>query len=86
MLHFFSILFHRLKKEAASAERAIVFNLSKLWGSLQCSPLSFFLSPKTILPFLSYLDIRATALVFTTDASFTATKFKIIIKLIPLNC
>ena len=71
MLHFFSILFQRLKKETASADAV---------------PFPYFLSPKTILPFLSYFDIRATALVFTTDASFTATKFKIIIKLIPLNC
>ena len=42
------------------------------------------LNLKTILS-SSYLFIRATAFDLTTDASFTATKFKIIIIPIPFN-
>ena len=70
MLQFLSNLFHGPKKWTTSPD-AVHFPL---------------LLPKTILPFFSfYLFIRATALLLTTDASFTATKFKIIIVLIPFK-
>ena len=52
---------------------------------LMQSTFHYYYLKQSYLFFSFYLFIRATALVLTTDASFTATKFKIIIVLIPFK-